>query len=366
MFLRSLSLFNFKNYAEAEFAFSAGVNVFTGDNGSGKTNLLDAIHYLCMCKSYFSRTDAQNIRKGEQFFAVNGTFVLDDKEEQVSCGLKQGQKKQVKRNGREYEKLSEHIGLLPCVVIAPVDLFLITEGSEERRKFIDSIIAQLDQDYLQELIRYMRILGHRNALLRQPSHNGNANQFLLWDEQLVSAGKAIYAKRRAFTGKFIPVFEKYYSFISGESEAADMTYDSQLHSSAFEDLLLQSAEKDRVLQFTTAGIHKDDFLFSIEGFGAKRYGSQGQQKSCIIALKLAQFEIMSAEKKFKPVLLLDDIFEKLDHNRISRLMEMVSHHTFGQLFITDTHKERIMEIFDSINVPVNLLRIENGAAVNET
>jgi DNA replication and repair protein RecF len=250
-------------------------------------------------------------------------------------------------------------------VIAPIDLFLITEGSEERRKFIDSIISQLDSGYLRDLIKYMRILGHRNALLKQASYNGSSHQFQVWDEQLISAGNIIYKKRKEFSERFMPVFEKYYSFLAGEGETASVIYESQLHSGSFEDLLMRSYDKDRNFQFTTAGIHKDDLSVSVSDFGVKRYGSQGQQKSCIIALKLAQFEIMAAEKRFKPILLLDDIFEKLDHNRVSRLMEMVSHESFGQLFITDTHRERVQGIFSAIITEVKYFGVQNGKVIEE-
>lgn len=354
MHLQKLSLFNFKNYGETLFEFSPQANCFTGLNGKGKTNVLDAIYYLCMCKSFFNATDSLNIKHNEVFFTIHGTFTLNENTEDIFCGLKQGHKKVFKRNQKEYNRLAEHIGLLPVVMVAPVDQELITGGSEERRKFMDSIICQYDKVYLDDLTAYQKILQQRNALLKQMNTQGyfEAGSLQIWDEQLIGYATRIYATRQRFVTDFVPLFNRFYQTISSSAETVDLTYESHLHQPQFEEQLHNALKRDRALQFTTVGTHKDDLVFRINQQTAKRFGSQGQQKSVVLALKLAQFDLLKNARGLKPVLLLDDVFDKLDETRVSKLMELVSHHTFGQLFITDTNADRVLNIFKSINTTI--------------
>lgn len=361
MHISKLSLLNFKNYHEVNLQFTKGVNCFTGNNGSGKTNLLDAIYYLGLTKSYFNNIDSQLIKHGEQLFVIQGDFENNDNSESIFCGLKLNQKKQFKRNQKDYNRLSDHIGLLQVVMISPVDHSLITEGSEERRKFIDSIIAQTDKNYLEDLIAYNKLLAQRNALLKQLSRNETTDltSLEIWNEQIAPIGERIFAKRKLFLESFIPVFNSYYQFLSAENESVSLSYTSHLFENKMLALLHQSLKKDLILQYTTHGIHKDDLEFVISGYPLKKTGSQGQQKTFLIALKLAQFDFFSSLKNSKPILLLDDIFDKLDDNRVTKLMELVSKETFGQIFITDTHPERLKNIFSSIDVPVKLFNVDN-------
>ncbi len=362
MWLEKLSLLNFKNYAEADFSFSPAVNAFTGNNGTGKTNLLDAIHYLSLCKSYFNPVDSQQIKQGSDFFMVQGTFEKKNRSETIACSLKKNQKKQFKRNKKEYQRLADHIGLFPLVMVSPYDISIIIEGSEERRKFVDNVISQTDNQYLDELILYNKNLANRNALLKQIATAGRYDAQLLevYDEQLVLSGTKIFEKRKAFMEIFLPIFNKHYNYLSDEAEQVELVYESPLFQDGFATLLKQSVERDRVLERTTVGIHKDDLLFSIQQMPMKKFGSQGQQKSFLIALKLAQYTYLFQQKGFEPLLLLDDIFDKLDDKRTRKLMQMVSEDDFGQIFITDTSKERINRIFNEIGVEVKLFEIEKG------
>lgn len=362
MWLKNITLLNFKNYTDADITFSKTVNAFVGNNGAGKTNLLDAIHYLCLCKGYFNPIDSQQIKTNEELFLVQGDFHRKEKNEKITCGVKRNQKKQFKRNKKDYEKLADHIGLFPLVMISPYDTNIIMEGSEERRKFIDNVISQTDAQYLDELILYNRHLLNRNALLKQIAVTKSYDPTLLeiYTDQLVVSGLKIFDKRKAFMADFTVLFDKYYQFISENNEQVKLHYQSQLSDGDFEQLLLKSIEKDKVLERTTTGIHKDELVFNIEDMPLKKFGSQGQQKSFVIALKLAQYEYLHRHKGFKPLLLLDDIFDKLDDRRVSKLMEMVSHQDFGQIFITDTGKERVLSIFEKINVPVTLFEVKNG------
>ncbi|MCB0819505.1 MAG: DNA replication/repair protein RecF [Bacteroidetes bacterium] len=346
MHLRELNLINFRNHSEAEMTFGRSVIVFTGNNGSGKTNLLDAIHYLSFCKSFLNPIDSQNIRSGEQFFVIQGKFRNEGQDEAIYCGIKKGQKKQFKRNGKEYEKLSDHIGRIPLVAVSPADISIITEGSEERRRFIDSVISQYDKVYLNALIACNKIVQQRNAALRA----GYAPEELLevFDEQLVQHSQPVYDARVKFMKDFSEMVSNHYLALSGEHETINLEYDSDLHSASLDELLRSSREKDRILQYTTKGIHKDDMSMKINNFPLRKYASQGQQKTFLIALKLAQFDMLRDIKNMKPVLLLDDIFEKLDQSRITALMTLVSKHHFGQIFITDSHPERIAEILRKI------------------
>jgi DNA replication and repair protein RecF len=365
MHLKELSLVNFKNYAEASLAFDGGVNFFTGDNGEGKTNLLDAIHYLSLCKSYFNPIESQNIRHEQDFMVIQGTFELNGAEEAVYCGLKRGQKKVFRRNRVEYDRLADHVGLLPVVVISPTDTNLITEGSEERRKFMDSIIAQFDRPYLDDLIAYNRIVSQRNALLKLffKTRRFDPASLDIWDMQMIPLAERIFEKRKSFMDEFIPIFSQYYRYLSSEKEVVEIRYQSDLFEGDFAARLQAAQEKDRILQYSTAGIHKDDLVFTIGGHPVKRFASQGQQKSFLISLKLAQFDFIREIKQVKPILLLDDIFDKLDDHRVKKLMQLVSRHNFGQIFVTDTHPERIQAIFREISVPVKTFTIQTSAVM---
>lgn len=368
MFLQKLSLINFKNYSEAELSFTPGAQAFVGDNGSGKTNLLDAIHYLSLCKSYFNPADNQNIRHDADFMLLQGTYELNGHRELIHCGLKRNQRKVFKRNNKEYERLADHIGLLPVVMVSPVDSMLITEGSEERRRFIDSIISQYDKAYLDDLIAYNKIVAHRNALLKQFAQRRTFDQdsLSIWDEQLIPLADKIFVKRHEFIVRFSPIFQQHYGFITDAREKVAVTYESHLEEGNFAATLSAALEKDRMMQYTTTGIHKDDLVFTIGSYPVKRFASQGQQKSFLIALKLAQFDFIKEIKQVKPILLLDDIFDKLDDSRVRRLMELVSRENFGQIFISDTHPERVGKIFDGISRPIRIFEVEAGAVKNNS
>jgi DNA replication and repair protein RecF len=362
MYLQQLSFLNFKNYTEAELTLSTGVNAFVGNNGAGKTNLLDAVHYLSLCKSYFNPIDSQQIKQGADFFMINGVFEKNGNKEVVACGVKRNQKKQFKRNKKDYQRLADHIGLLPLVMISPYDISIIIEGSEERRKFIDNVISQTDNQYLDELIAYNKFLANRNAMLKLIADTGRYDPDLLavLDEQLTASGTRIFAKRKAFMESFTPVFNQHYSFISAGAEQVELVYESQLLNDNLATLLKKNIERDRILERTTSGIHKDDLQFNIHGMPMKKFGSQGQQKSFLIALKLAQYTFLTQKKGFKPLLLLDDIFDKLDEGRVTKLMQMVSNNDFGQVLITDTSISRVQNIFEAINVDVKLFKVAEG------
>ena len=362
MYLENINLLNFKNYEELNLSFSKSLNFFTGVNGSGKTNLLDAIYYLSLSKSAFNSNDSQNIKAGADFFMLSGSFIRDSKTSLVQASFAKGQKKVLKINKNPYEKLSEHIGEFPVVLIAPNDTDIIREGSEFRRKFFDGILAQLSHAYLNELIRYNQLLKQRNSILKQFSERNHIDQDLIdtYDLQIIAAAKFIYHQRKIFLGEFIPVFTNHYKNLSEQKEETSLSYISQIESADFEKEYRLALKRDIILQRTTYGIHRDDFIFKIGEHPLKNYGSQGQQKSFVIALKLAQFDIIKKQKGFKPILLLDDIFDKLDDHRISKLMEMVAGHSFGQLFITDARAERSEKLFRKIKAEVRIWRMEEG------
>lgn len=362
MFLKKLSLLNFKNYPEASITFSNKVNCLIGNNGEGKTNILDAIHYLSFCKSFFNPIDSQNILHEAPFFVIQGVFSKNGEEDEIYCGLKRNQKKQFKKNKKEYQRLSEHIGQYPAVMISPADSELITEGSESRRKFLDSVIAQFDKEYLEVLIQYNKVLSQRNALLKEFSRNNtfDADSVDIWNEQLIPYGEKIHEKRAIFIAKFIPIFQKYYKLISGGKELVGLTYSSHLNESTFKEKLEAVLKRDIILEYTTAGIHKDDLDFTLSDFPVKKYASQGQQKSYLIALKLAQFDFIKQIKNETPILLLDDIYDKLDDNRVQHLMNIVCSNNFGQIFITDTHVSRLADLFKKNTADFKLFLIEKG------
>lgn len=346
MYLKNLSLLNYKNIAEANYEFDPKINCFTGKNGVGKTNVLDAIYHLAYGKSYFNPLAVQNIKHGEEFFVIDGTFDKDSRNEQIVCSLKKGMKKVLKRNGKIYDKFSEHVGFIPLVIISPSDNDLIVEGSETRRKFIDSVISQLDSAYLQELINYQKVVSQRNALLKYfaLNHTFDKDTLSIYNEQLDMLGQALFEKRKQFLENFIPIFNKHHQSITDSAEAVTLSYDSHLHNKRLLTLFDESLQRDRVLQYTSVGIHKDDLLFEIDGHPIKKFGSQGQQKSFLIALKLAQFEFMKKQSGVLPILLFDDIFDKLDETRVEKIVQMIDDKVFGQIFISDTHPERTENI----------------------
>jgi DNA replication and repair protein RecF len=366
MFLKSLSLLNFRVCPEQEFSFSEGVNCFLGNNGSGKTNVLDAIHYLSLCKSYIHSIDSLQIREGNDFFMVQGHFLKDGRDEQVSCTVRKNHKKQFKRNKKEYEKLAEHIGLFPVVMISPYDTNLIFEGSEERRRFIDNALSQTDPEYLDWIMAYNRILAQRNAVLKQNGGQNLMDSTLLdvLDEQLKKLGEPIYERRKMFFSVFEPLFQKHYSFMTGGNEKVSLEYHSQLMALNYPEGLFSNRNKDLILQRTGFGIHKDDLEFYLKDMTLKRAGSQGQQKSYLIALKLAHYSYLQLKSGYKPILLLDDIFDKLDDSRVQKLLDMVVRDDFGQIFITDTNRERIEKIFQNISYPYQSFEMDHGKLRN--
>ncbi len=353
MYLQKLILINFKNFEQADFEFSEKINCFIGNNGVGKTNLLDAIHYLSFCKSFFNPLDIQNIRHENDFFAIHGTYFFDsEKAELVQCIQKRNQRKKFLLNKKEYDRLADHIGKFPLVMISPYDSDLINDGSELRRKYIDSVISQFDKVYLDDLIQYNKALYQRNTLLKQFAMNAYFDDGILegWDEQLIRYGQEIFEKRKDFLDQLTPVFRHYFQWLSGGLEIVDIRYHSQLMQGSFRELMKRARPRDSAAQYTTTGIHKDDLELEIDGFPIKKYGSQGQQKSFLIAIKLAQFEYTRNIKGFEPVLLLDDVFDKLDDFRVQQLIRLVSRNSFGQVFITDTSESRIRNIFNQMEI----------------
>jgi DNA replication and repair protein RecF len=363
MYLQNLKLINFKNYNEAELKLSEKINCFTGNNGAGKTNILDAVYYLSFCKSYFTSIDSQNIKHNTDFFAVHGTYKSKESpDDLVSVVQKRNRKKSFKFNKKEYSRLADHIGKIPLVMISPYDRDLINEGSDIRRKYIDGVISQFDKTYLNHLLSYNKALAHRNALLRHFAEQRSFDTVSLeiWNEKLIEHGEPVFEKRKQFLKEFNPVFENNYRFLSGNKEQVEIIYESQLAQETLHNLLKNSVEKDRMLRYTTKGIHKDDLLFKIDGYPVKKFGSQGQQKTFVIAIKLAQFEYTRKIKNFKPVLLFDDIFDKLDHDRVNKIIRMVSEDNFGQVFITDTQPERVKAIFEKVNIDHKIFFVEEG------
>ena len=349
MYLKKISLFNYKNFSEANFEFDTKINCFVGKNGIGKTNVLDAIYHLSYGKSYFNPLAVQNIKHGEEFFVIDAELEKENRAEQIVCSLKKGQKKILKRNGKVYDKFSDHIGFVPLVIISPADRDLIIEGSETRRKFMDSVISQLDAIYLQQLIQYQKIISQRNALLKYfaLNHVFDNDTLSIYNEQLNEFAQSIFEKRKSFIEEFIPIFNKHHQAITDSQETVQLVYESHLFDNDLATLLVENINKDRALQFTSVGIHKDDLSFEIDSYPIKKFGSQGQQKSFLIALKLAQFEFLKKQSGVKPILLFDDIFDKLDESRVAKIVDMVNSDTFGQLFISDTHPERTETIVKS-------------------
>ncbi|WP_018626633.1 DNA replication/repair protein RecF [Niabella aurantiaca] len=357
--LNSISLLQFKNYTNRSFQFSKKVVAICGKNGVGKTNILDAIHYLCFTKSYFSSTDAVNVQQGAKGFRIDGAFEQNSEIENAACILRETGKKEFSVNGALYDKFSKHIGRYPCVIIAPDDAVLITGGSEERRGFIDALISQLDPEYLKQLILYNKLLQQRNSFLKAAAEQGTLDESLLsvLDEQLIPAGNFIFNKRRDTLVAFLPRVKRMYTGIAQQEEPLSLFYESRLLEATFEELLKAARQKDLALQRTTLGIHRDDITLQLGNQPFKNIASQGQRKSLLFALKLTELEVLAAKKKFTPLLLLDDVFEKLDEDRISSLLRQVCHEKDGQVFITDTNKERIMQHMEAIGAELHLVEL---------
>lgn len=365
MYIQELSVVNFKNFEHAEFKFSDSLNCFIGNNGAGKTNLMDAIYYLSFCKSFLNSIDAQNIRFEQDFFMIQGRYSRLESEETVYCGLKRNQKKIFKRNQKDYKKLSEHIGLIPLIIVTPSDTNLITGGSEDRRRFVDSVISQYDAVYLENLIRYNRALLQRNNLLKQFAGRGTFQYESLevWNDQLVKYGLQIHEVRKTFIEKLQPIFQNYYELISGGKEKVGLKLQSDLIGNNFAELLEQNVGKDRMLQYTTCGIHKDDFEFELAKNQIRKFGSQGQKKTYLVAIKLAQFDFMKEISGLTPILLLDDIFDKLDKNRVEQIVKLVADDHFGQIFITDTNREHLDQMIAALETESRIFTISDGAVV---
>lgn len=346
MFLKSLSAINYKNFDSTSFDFDSKINCLVGPNGVGKTNVLDAIYHLCFGKSYFNPITSQNINHSSDFFVIEGKVIKDEREENILVSAKRGQKKVIKRNNKPYEKFSEHIGFIPAVMISPGDRDLILEGSETRRKFIDGVIAQSDSEYLNTLIQYSKVVAQRNALLKFFAANSKFDRDTLevYNFQLAELADSLFEKRKTFLKEFIPIFDRRYKEIASRKEKVSVEYKSQLFDKSISELLEENLQKDMALQYTGVGVHKDDLHFEIDGHPIKKFGSQGQQKSFLIALKLAQFDFIKNIRKASPLLLLDDIFDKLDEQRVAHIVALVAENELGQIFISDTHAERTEKV----------------------
>jgi len=362
MILKTLSLLNYKNFDSKTFQFDSKINCFVGPNGVGKTNVLDAIYHLSFGKSYFNPVSSQNIKHNADFFVIDGLYNKDERDEKIIVALKKGHKKTLKRNGKLYNRFSDHIGFLPLVIISPADRDLITEGSDTRRKFIDGVISQGDKVYLNDLIKYNKVISQRNALLKYFALNAtfNADTLEIYNHQLTELGSNIFEKRDAFLKEFIPIFKERYKVISNNNEEVNLIYKSDLFKDSLNNLLVKTLKKDRALQFTSVGVHKDDLSFEIEQYSIKKFGSQGQQKSFLIALKLAQFDFIKSHSGVNPILLLDDIFDKLDEQRVVQIITLVENENFGQLFITDTHPERTEQIIKNTHQTYQIFNLDES------
>lgn len=361
MYLRKLSLLNFKNHPERSAEFSDRINAIVGDNGSGKTNLLDAIYYLSFGKSFLNPFDSQNATHGRDFFMIQGYYFRKGKDEKLHVGFTNQGKKLCQRNDKVYARLADHIGYLPLVIIAPYDSELILGGSDLRRKFMDGIIAQYDKTYLEHLLQYKKALKQRNVLLKAFRERSQYDELTLtiWDEHLMANATPIFEKRKQLMEDISEIFVSTYQSLSGGKEHPSITYSSELHDRDFASLLLEARNRDRVSMTTSVGIHKDDLIFNLDGFPIKKTGSQGQQKTFLLSLKLSQFDLIHKKHGIKPILLLDDIFDKLDENRIKALLKMVSADHFGQIFISDTNQKRVERWFSEIEIEPRILKIES-------
>lgn len=361
MILDNISILNFKNIGDERLTLTSGINCFVGDNGAGKTNILDAVHYLALAKSMHTLTDRQSVRHGEESFLLDGTFLSDDqRREQVVCAYTSRGGKTLKRNGKEYDKLSDHVGLIPIVVVSPADTALISDSAEERRRYFNRLISQLDRTYMAALIRYTAALAERNKLLKT---NPSEEMLLIYDSMLTASADVIYRRRTEVVEQMRPLVAKYYALLSEEREEVGMEYRSELSESSLDKLLLASRQKDFVNEHTTCGVHRDDFTLSINDFPLRKYGSQGQQKSFLIALKLAEYTLLAEHTSKKPILLLDDLFDKLDMRRVAQLLRLVGGEMFGQILITDCNKHRLQRTLDEAGAEYKLFNISEGKAL---
>lgn len=364
MYLKRLSLLNFKNIVECELHFAKGITCLVGDNGAGKTNIIDAVHYLSMCKSAFGMTDGQSIRHGADFFMADGLYATDhERQEQVVCSFSRKGGKTLKRNGKEYERLSDHVGLIPAVVVSPADSVLISDAAEERRRFLNAFLSTIDRQYLAALIRYNAVLTERNRLLKmQPDEV----MLSIYDQQLIEQGEKIHRRRQEIVMQLQPLVADFYRLLSEDREQVELHYKSELNDRPFEEILQEARQKDLVNEFTTAGIHRDDLVLKIGGYPLRKYGSQGQQKSFLIALKLAQYTLLAEAAGEKPILLLDDLFDKLDAGRVEQLIRLVSDERFGQILITDCNPTRLSNILDRAGAVYTLYHVADGVASDQT
>ena len=362
MILKNLSLINFKNLSQQVIELEPSINCFVGDNGTCKTNIVDAIHYLAMCKSALGMSDSQCVLHGEDFFVVDGAFENEDgRKEQVVCSYKRGNQKIIKRNDKAYERFSDHVGLIPTVIVSPADSMLISESGEERRKYINAFISQFDHDYLAAMIRYNGALAERNKYLKIGS---DEQMLLIYDMQLAAAAEKIFERRKEMIEKLQPIVAEFYKTLSGDRETVSLTYRTDLEEGELTELLLKSREKDCILGHTTVGIHRDDIQFSIGDVPLRKYGSQGQQKSFIIALKLAQYQIIAEQTGKTPILLLDDVFDKLDESRVAELITLVASESFGQIVITDCSHERMERLLANSGAEYKLFDVTYGKVID--
>ena len=363
MYLRKIALLNFKNIEQVELAFCPGINCLVGDNGAGKTNIIDAVHYLSMCKSSLQMTDGQSIRHGCDFFLTEGLYTSDaGKSETIVCSFSRKGGKILKRNGKEYERLADHVGLIPAVIVSPADSALISDAADERRRYLNACISQLDRTYLHAVMRYNAVLAERNRLLKsQPDET----MLQIYDMQLCEHGKVIHDRRRKFVERLQPVAASCYRTLAEDREEVELLYKSELNDAPFEEILRNARQKDLVNEFTTSGIHRDDLVLKIGGYPLRKYGSQGQQKSFLIALKLAQYALVAEEKQERPILLLDDLFDKLDAGRVEQLIRLVSQEDFGQIFITDCNPTRLKTILDKAGGDYTLFSVAGGTVTRE-
>ena len=362
MILKKLSLINFKNLSQQVIELEPSINCFVGDNGTCKTNIVDAIHYLAMCKSALGMSDSQCVLHGEDFFVVDGAFENEDgRKEQVVCSYKRGNQKIIKRNDKAYERFSDHVGLIPTVIVSPADSMLISESGEERRKYINAFISQFDHDYLAAMIRYNGALAERNKYLKIGS---DEQMLLIYDMQLAAAAEKIFERRKEMIEKLQPIVAEFYKTLSGDRETVSLTYRTDLEDGELTELLLKSREKDCILGHTTVGIHRDDIQFSIGDVPLRKYGSQGQQKSFIIALKLAQYQIIAEQTGKTPILLLDDVFDKLDESRVAELITLVASDSFGQIVITDCSHERMERLLANSGAEYKLFDVTYGKVID--
>ena len=362
LYLQNLNLINFKTYPELELDLNARINCFVGNNGVGKTNLFDAIYYLAFCKSYFSGLDGDNIRHGEDFLTIHGKFHRDGSDEDIFCGLQRSEKKRFRRNDKDYQRLADHIGLIPLVMVSPSDANLILDGSEERRRYMNGVISQYDRQYLDDVIRYNKALQQRNRVLKDFARSGRFDEDVLyiWDEQMTETGDRICQARGSFISQLVPVFQEYYEYISAGQEKVELIYHSSVNDESMSVSLNNSRGRDRLVKYTTQGVHRDDLQLNLSGYPMKQQGSQGQQKTYLISLKLAQYDFLKKIREIRPLILLDDVFDKLDKIRVTQLIKLVSDDNFGQIFITDTNYEHMAGILSQIPVASKVFIVEQG------